>query len=415
MADYPAKLQCLFQPKRYKILYGGRGGAKSWGVARALLQIAASKPLRVLCTREFQKSIKDSVHKLLSDQIKAMGMESFFDIQQTIIKGSNGSTFNFEGLKHNVTNIKSYEGVDICWVEEAHNVSKASWDTLIPTIRSDNSEIWITFNPELEEDETYKRFVLNPPKNSFVVKLNWSDNPWFPSVLQEEKDELKERDPDAYLNVWGGNCKKNIEGAIYANELRLAAEEGRILNIPWETNKPVHAFFDLGRADKTSIWFMQEVGFEFRFINFYQNQGKHISHYIKFMKDLPYAFETVHLPHDATNELLAAEKTIDKQVREGGYKVKLIPRIPKVSLGISLVRGLFNRCWFDESKCADGLASLRRYRYDVDPETKAFSKDPLHDEYSHAADAFRYFAESYKKVEKPKGNHYEAPASWMVT
>src|SRR6185369_17770131 len=108
MADYPAKLQCLFQPKRYKILYGGRGGAKSWGVARALLQIAASKPLRVLCTREFQKSIKDSVHKLLSDQIKAMGMESFFDIQQTIIKGSNGSTFNFEGLKHNVTNIKSY-------------------------------------------------------------------------------------------------------------------------------------------------------------------------------------------------------------------------------------------------------------------------------------------------------------------
>lgn len=413
MADYPAKLQVLFQPKRYKILYGGRGGAKSWGIARALLQMAASKPLRVLCAREFQKSIKDSVHKLLSDQIKAMGMESFFEVQQTVIKGRNGSTFNFEGLKHNVTNIKSYEGCNIAWIEEAHNVSKASWDTLIPTIRADNSEIWISFNPELEEDETYKRFVLNPPKNSFVVKLNWSDNPWFPSVLADEKDDLKERDPDAYLNVWGGDCKKNVEGAIYANELRQAAEEGRILNIPWETNKPVHAFFDLGRADKTSIWFMQEVGFEFRFINFYQNQGKHISHYLKYLKDLPYAYEQIHLPHDATNELLAAEKTIDKQVKEAGYKTKLIPRIPKVSLGISLVRGLFNRCWFDENKCADGLTSLRRYRYDVDPETKAFSKDPLHDEYSHGADAFRYFAESYKKEEKQTDHHYEAPTTWM--
>src|SRR5262245_60232648 len=131
-AQFPDKLACLFEPKRYKILYGGRGGAKSWGVARALLILGASRSLRILCAREFQNSIADSVHKLLSDQIAALGLAGHYDVLQTAIRGRNGTEFRFEGLRHNVTKIKSYEGVDICWVEEAQSVSKESWDTLIP-------------------------------------------------------------------------------------------------------------------------------------------------------------------------------------------------------------------------------------------------------------------------------------------
>ena len=134
-AEFPLKLQCLFQPSRYKVLYGGRGGAKSWGVARALLIKGAQAPLRVLCSREFQTSIKDSVHKLLSDQIMALGLDGFYEITQTSIRGKNGSEFSFVGLKNNVSNVKSYEGVDICWVEEAQTVSRSSWNTLIPTVR----------------------------------------------------------------------------------------------------------------------------------------------------------------------------------------------------------------------------------------------------------------------------------------
>src|SRR5262249_34934282 len=155
--------------------------------------------LRILCAREFQNSIADSVHRLLSDQVAALGLTGHYDVLQTAIRGRNGTEFRFEGLRHNVTKIKSYEGVDICWVEEAQSVSKESWDTLIPTIRNDGSEIWVTFNPELEEDETYRRFVVAPPKDSLVVKIGWQDNPWFPATLRAEKDDLRVRDPDAYL------------------------------------------------------------------------------------------------------------------------------------------------------------------------------------------------------------------------
>jgi phage terminase large subunit len=146
-AEFPEKLACLFKPNRYKVLYGGRGGAKSWGIARALLIMASNKPLRILCARELQMSIRDSVHKLLSDQIETLQLSGFYEIQNSSIKGLNGSEFSFAGLRSNVAQIKSYEGVDICWVEEAQTVSKGSWNVLIPTIRKDGSEIWVSFNP----------------------------------------------------------------------------------------------------------------------------------------------------------------------------------------------------------------------------------------------------------------------------
>ena len=176
-ADFPAALEFLFQPARYKVLYGGRGGTKSWGVAQALLILAAQRPLRILCAREIQKSIRDSVHQLLRDRITELGMESFYRVLDSEIRGANGSLFLFAGLRHNIANIRSKEGIDIVWVEEANTVSKSSWDALIPTIRKEGSEIWITFNPELERDETYKRFVKLPPPGAVVRKVGWQDNP----------------------------------------------------------------------------------------------------------------------------------------------------------------------------------------------------------------------------------------------
>src|SRR5574337_1147207 len=241
-AEFPEKLKFLFEPARYKVLFGGRGGAKSWGVARALLIQAAASPLRILCAREFQNSIAESVHHLLQSQIAAIGLSSFYEIQAGLIRGTNGSEFVFAGLRNNVTKIKSFEGVDRVWVEEAQTVSKSSWEVLIPTIRKEGSEIWLTFNPELETDETYQRFVVNPPAGARVVKINWDDNPWFPETLRREKDDLKMRDPDAYQNVWEGNCRVTLDGAIYARELRLAQEEGRIRSVPYDAAKPVHTF-----------------------------------------------------------------------------------------------------------------------------------------------------------------------------
>ena len=286
-ARIPECFSFLFQDARYKVAYGGRGGAKSWAFADALLIQCCQSPLRVLCAREFQNSIKDSVHQLLSDRIKTLGLDGFYEIQQTTIKGRNGSQFAFEGLRHNVSKIKSYEGVDRVWVEEANKVSKSSWETLIPTIRKDKSEIWVSFNPELDTDETYKRFVLNPPPNSIVRKVGWRDNPWFPEVLKIERDTLKSRDPDAYLNVWEGNCRITVDGAIYAREIREATEEGRITRVPYDAGKPVHTFWDLGWGDNTSIWFVQPMATEFRFIDFYQNRHMKLADYVKLLREKP--------------------------------------------------------------------------------------------------------------------------------
>jgi phage terminase large subunit len=402
MADFPAAFQFLFEPSRYKIAHGGRGGAKSWGFARALLIQGVEKPIRVLCAREFQNSISDSVHKLISDQIGQMGLDGFYTIQNTSIVGANGTEFSFAGLRHNVNKIKSFEGVDRVWVEEAQTVSKNSWEVLIPTIRKDDSEIWVTFNPELATDETYKRFVLNPPPNAIVRKINYTDNPWFPAVLEQERKTLQANDPDAYLNVWEGQPRETLDGAIYATELRRASQDGRITRVSYDATKPVHTFWDLGWADNTSIWFAQAVGFEYRVIDFLQDSQKALPHYLGLLQSRGYIYGTDYLPHDAqAKSLVGAGRTIEQLMRAAGRTVRIVPR-HAVAEGINAARTIFDNCWFDEAKCADGLQALRHYRYEVDEITGQFSRQPLHDAASHAADAFRYLAVSLKEPGKAK-------------
>ena len=413
--EFPAKLSCLFEKSRYKVLLGGRGGAKSWGVARALLIKAAKDPLRILCAREFQTSLKDSVHKLLSDQIISLDLTSFYDVTQSTIRGKNGSEFSFVGLKNNVANVKSYEGVDICWVEEAQAVSRASWNVLIPTIRKEKSEIWITFNPELESDETYQRFVLNPPNDCIVQRINWSDNPWFPETLVLEKDALKTRDIEAYNTVWEGLCRLTVDGAIFAKEVQAAELSGRITRVPYDSSKPVMAVFDLGWADHTAIWFVQFIGMETRIINYMQNTQQTMSYYLAEMQKLGYVYDTLHLPHDAQSKTIGSNgKSIEDIVRNAGYKTNILPRVPVVD-SINAARTIFSQCYFDRENCEEGLQCLRHYRYEVDPDTKQFSRTPLHDVYSHGADAFRYIGlmiTDTKERKKPKQN-YGAQASWM--
>ncbi len=400
--QFPEKLQSLFEPKRYKVYYGGRGGAKSWGCARALLIKGMEKPMRILCAREIQKTIKDSVHQLLRDQIQEMGLSGFYEVRNTEIVGTNGTTFGFEGLRHNIAGLKSWEGADICWVEEAQVVSKNSWQILIPTIRRENSEIWVTFNPELEEDETYQRFIVSPPRDSVIVNINYNDNPWFPEVLRMEMEELKERDYEAYLNVWEGRCKQAVEGAIFADEMQLAAQEGRIMHVPYDPSKPVDTFWDLGHSDQTAIWFAQMVGLEYRILRYYSNSQCKMQHYIKVVQDLPYAYGTHYLPHDASSEQLGQDKTIEQQAIAALGRVVVVPRVPKKANSIDAARQVFGRCYFDKELCADGIGCLRRYAYSIDLETGKISKEPEHNIWSHGADAFQCLAMAMQGERKPK-------------
>ena len=416
-ARFPKKFKALFEPAediRYRIFYGGRGGAKSWNFARALLIKGAQKPLRILCAREFQTSIKDSVHKLLSDQIYELGMEAHYEITQTTIRGSNGTEFIFVGIKNNTNNVKSIEGIDICWVEEAQSVSANSWNVLIPTIRKENSEIWISFNPELHTDETYKRFILNTPPQSVVQKVNWSDNPWFPEVLDLERRNLQMRDTEAYNTVWEGVCRQTVDGAIFAKQMQQAELEGRITNVPYDATKPVHAVFDLGWADNTSIFFLQFIGQNIHIIRYIEDNQQTISWYLQKMQTFGYFYDTLWLPHDAQAKNLGTGRSIEEIVRGAGYKVQILDRVP-VTDSINAARTIFNKCYFDRNNCEEGLQCLRHYRYDVDPDTGQFSQKPLHDIYSHGADAFRYIGLMVNEPRKyvNKKTNYQQSVGWM--
>jgi phage terminase large subunit len=215
----PDWARCLFEPARYKAIYGGRGGAKSRSVATWLLIAGAQNVERVLCAREVQQSIKDSVKRLLDDEIDRLGLQSFYSSTESEIRGKNGTLFLFVGLKSNVASVKSLEGVTKCWVEEASTISQASLNTLIPTIRQENSEIIFTWNPRHATDPVDVMFngPMGPPPRTILRQVNYDDNNWFPSVLRDEMEYDKRRDPDKYAHIWLGKYEQNSEARVFKN------------------------------------------------------------------------------------------------------------------------------------------------------------------------------------------------------
>ena len=322
MIEFPAKLKPLFSPARYKILYGGRGGAKSWGVARALLIEGASKPLRILCARETQTSISQSVHKLLADQIEALKLGAFYDVLESEIRGKNGTAFSFAGIRQQgIMNLKSFEGVDRCWLEEGQGTTKRSLDVLIPTIRKPGSEIWVTFNPELDTDEVYQRFVVNPPAGAVVIEVNYFDNPWFPAELEAERLDLKRRDPDGYANVWEGKCRSAVEGAIYARQLDDMIREGRYGNVPYDPLLKVHTVWDLGNANNMRVICVQRAASEIRIIDHIPGGGIHLADYVAELSAKKYRYGTDYIPHDGRARQSHSGKSTEEMLQAMGRLV----------------------------------------------------------------------------------------------
>lgn len=206
----------LFDSWRYKSFRGGRCGAKSWAFADALITISLQKKVRVLCARELQVSMADSVHRLLADRIYARKLETFFTITKTEITAVTGSEFIFKGLRHNVREIKSLEGVDICWVEEAQRISHESWELLIPTIRKEGSEIWLSWNPGTVFDETWQRFVENKPDDALDIEVSYRDNPWFNKTMEKERLYAQETlPPEDYAHIWEGKPRTASDAQVF--------------------------------------------------------------------------------------------------------------------------------------------------------------------------------------------------------
>jgi phage terminase large subunit len=391
-AKFPKITRPLFDPMRYKVLYGGRGSGKSWSIARALLMLASRDKLRVLCTREIQKSLADSVHKLLTDQIVPLGLSSIYTVSLNSIKCANGSEFLFAGLQdHTVESIKSFEGCDICWVEEAHSVSQVSWDILLPTIRKDCSEVWISFNPSLDSDAVYKMFIANKPDNALLIEMNYRDNPFWNDVLEQERLRFqRERPLDDYNNVWEGKCRSAVSGAIYANEIRDLLESGRLCNVPYDSSLKVHVIFDIGWNDSTAILFAQVQHSELRIIDYIEDRLKTLEHYSNELKKRGYNYSKLWMPHDARSRSIISNTSAEEQMKAFGWSVEITPNAP-VEDGIRTARMIMPRVVVDKTKASGIIDRLRRYTRIINRATGE-AGGPLHDENSHGADAFRYFA-----------------------
>lgn len=389
--EFSKKLQPIFKPARYKVIYGGRGGGRSWGTARYLLVEGASKRLRVLCTREVQKSIKDSVHRLLSDQIEALGLQSFYEVLDTEIRGRNGTLFVFSGLSNQTAeSIKSFEGIDKVWCEEAQNVSKRSWSILIPTIRKDGSEIIVTFNPELDSDDTYDRFVVNTPPNTWLCELSYKDNPWFSDVLEQERLHCQLTNPEDYPNIWEGECKTAVSGAIYAKEVSESIRGGRICNVPYDPSLRVHAIWDLGWNDAMTIIMAQRVRSEIRVIDYIEESHKTLDWYAVELKDRRYNWGYDFIPHDGMHKDFKTGKSTEDILKSFGRKVKQTPNIG-VEHGIKAARMMFPQVYIDKTKCARLIECLKRYRRSINQATNEPGA-PVHDEFSHGGDSWRYLS-----------------------
>lgn len=372
------------------MLHGGRGSGKSWSIAEALIVQSIQQPLRIGCLREVQKSIRDSVHKLLADTIDRMGVGSLFDVQRDVIYGPNKSEFLFRGLSDQTAeSIKSLEGLDIAWIEEAQTISKRSLDILIPTIRKPGSRIIVSMNPELDTDESYVRFIANPPPDSAVVQMNWRDNPWFPQVLEAERLHAKATmTPADYENIWEGKTKPAVSGAIYAAEVADMLDKQRLCNVPYDPALKVHVIFDLGWNDQMSLILAQKHASELRVIDYIEDSHKTLDWFSAELKAKRLNYGTLWLPHDGAHKDFKTGKSAQQILQEQGWDVEIVPQAP-VEQGIRLVRMAFPRIYMDKSKCDRLLQCLRRYRRGI-PTTTGEPGHPVHDEWSHGADAFRY-------------------------
>lgn len=395
--DVPEPFHELAEPSKHWRYYGYKGGrssGKSTTVATLLAIKATAQPLRILCCREYQNSIADSVHKLLSDVIRKYKLPNW-EIGREYIRNVNGSEFSFKGIKNNAQSIKSFESVDICYVEEAASISNESLEILLPTIRKPGSFFIFVWNPLTEHDAIWERIFEHPDERTYLKTVNSTDIERLlsPEIIAE-REKMRNENPELFAHVWLGQPLTVTTGSIYGKQLAQAREDGRIGKVPYDGSAPVYAALDLGIGDSTAICFFQTVGKEIHFIDYYESCGEDLAHYIDVLANKPWEYRQIFLPHDAKARELQTGKTREDFFRDHGYNNVTILRPSSLQFGqddINMTaRPKFSRCWFDAKKCQRLLECLAAYHYEYDEKNKLLRDKPHHDWSSHAADAFIY-------------------------
>jgi phage terminase large subunit len=407
--EVPRAFKPLLVPKRYKGAYGGRGGAKSHFFAEQMIAQCYRQPTRAVGIREIQKSIRDSVHQLLVDKIQKLSLGAHFEVLETEIRGPRGSNIVFRGMQsYNADSIKSLEGYDLAWVEEAQTLSQRSLDLLRPTIRKESSEIWFGWNPRFRTDPVDQFFRKSPSPDCVSVYVNWRDNPWFPAVLRRDMERDKAVDPDLAEHIWEGGYEIG-HGAILARWIERAERAGKINDdVKFEASGPgVEISCDLGFRDTSTWWFWQRQIGGAAIVDYDRGSGLEASDWIdrlkKTLTDKNYKLGRIWLPHDARAKTFNSKYSAVEQFLRafGADRVAVVPTSSKPDR-INAARTFVKQCEFHKTNCEDGLNGLRAWEYDYDPDNLIYSREPKHNWASHDGDGFSYGCQVMQGLQPPK-------------
>ena len=410
--ETPRAFLPLLKPARYKGAYGGRGGAKSHFFAEEVLLRAIEEPIRIICIREVQNSIRDSVRQLLVDKIQALELGAHFEVLDAEIRVHNGGLINFKGMQsYNAANIKSLEGYKIAWVEEAQTLSQHSLDLLRPTLREEGSELWFSWNPRFNTDPVDAFFRKHPPPDAVSVCVNWSDNPWFPGVLRREMQHDFATDPDKAEHIWNGAYYTG-EGTILAKWVAKAEREGRIHNgVHYDPmGAPLEVTSDIGFRDTATWWYWQRRLGGFALVDYDQDIGLDADDWIPRIQErislLGAQLGKIWLPQDAKAKTFQSKHSAVERflLAFGAQKISIVPAV-KVADRINAARFVMPRCEFNKTRCEEGLNGLRAWSFEYNEETQILSREPRHDWASHPGDGFSYGAVVMQEIiekEEPK-------------
>jgi phage terminase large subunit len=401
----------LLEPARYKAAYGGRGSGKSHFFAELMVEDSlANKGLRSVCIREVQKDLKDSAKLLIEDKLSKFGLGEAdgFKVFKEEIQTPGDGLIIFKGMKdYTADSIKSLEGFNRAWVEEAHTFSDMSLGMLRPTIRTDGSQLWFSWNPRRKSDAVDLLFRKTPPTGSVVVKANWSDNPWFPSVLEQERLDCLRDNADQYENIWNGGYVTIAAGAYYAKALAAARIAGQIGRVPADPLMTRRAIFDIGgtgaKADAVAIGIAQFIGKEIRVTDYYEAVGQPLATHVQWLRSRGHEKALVVLPHDGDTNDKVYDVSYKSYLEEAGFEVEVVPNQGKgaAAMRIEAGRRLFPSIWFNEDTTGPLLEALGWYHEKKD-EARSIGLGPEHDWSSHGADMFGLMCVAYEAPEKAR-------------
>jgi phage terminase large subunit len=400
-------LEPLLVPSRYKAAYGGRGSGKSHFFAELMIEDSICNPgLRGICIREVQKDLRQSAKKLIEDKLLAfnLGVADGFEVLKSEIRTPGDGVITFQGMQdHTAESVKSLEGFDRAWVEEAQSLSNRSLQLLIPTIRKKGSEIWFSWNPTRKHDQVDKMFRGEErPTGAVVVETNWKTNPWFQdSTMPQDRLDCLRLYPDQYEHIWEGDYAGVLSGAYYAKSLSEARRSGRIGRVPKDPLMQIRAFWDIGgtgnKADACAIWIAQFIGREIRVLNYYEAVGQELSVHVNWLRNNGYESALCVLPHDGGNHEKIIRITYEGAVQAAGFKTQIIPNqgAGAALKRIEAARRLFPSIWFNQETTQPGLDALGWYHEKRD-ELRNVGLGPLHDQSSNGADAFGMMCIAYE-------------------